>query len=145
MSLNVTFNNHSTPFYFFKCVCFILADTTIGFTALLTSVLSNHHNKPVIYDVIETNEGSGYNTLTGIFTASVEGTYVFMWHAVTDTRGIGFCLLYLYRNGARLQLTANADSRTRTDGTDNASNSAVLTLNTGDTVGIRTYDGCNYL
>ena len=51
---------------------------------------------------------------------------------------------FLYRNGVRLQITAEADSRGRADGYDAASNSAVLVLVVGDTVGIRT-GGCGHL
>ena len=112
--------------------------------AFLTLHLSNHNHKQVVYDNVETNLGSCYNTTTGLFTVPVDGTYVFIWHAVADTDGSGYCHLLLYRNGAQRQITAFADSRGSSGGTDAASNSAVLTLNTGDTVGIRTGD-CGYL
>ena len=122
------------------CTCLLFVDTTIGFTALLTSALSNHNQKHVIYDVVETNEGSGYNTSTGLFTAPVAGTYVFIWHAMTYAHATGFktCYLYLHKNYKLLYFTAFADSVGRNGGNDAASNSAVLTLNAGDTVGIRT-------
>ena len=125
-------------------MCFILADATIGFIAHLTSPLSTHHDKPVIYDAVETNEGSGYNTSTGLFTAPVAGTYVFMWHAMTLNIGSGYCVLILYRNDALLKFRAEADSRMRTGGNDAASSSAILTMNNGDTVGIKT-GTCGYL
>ena len=106
---------------------------------------TNYNSKPVVYGNVETNMGSGYNKSTGLFTAPVAGTYVFIWHVMTYKTGSGYCYLYLYRNGAQLQFTAYADVRGRTDGNDAGSNSAILNLNTGDTVGIRTYGGCGYL
>lgn len=33
----------------------------------------------VVYDVIETNEGNGYNKFTGTFTAPSDGIYAFSW------------------------------------------------------------------
>ena len=99
----------------------------------------------MIYDEVETNKGSGYDATTGIFTAPVEGTYVFIWQVVTQNSGIGYCDLDLYKNGSRHLIMSRADSRGRVGGTsDAASNSAVLTLNTGDTVGIRA-GSCDYV
>ena len=127
------------------CVYVLFADTTIGFTAKLRFRRSDHHNKPVIYDVVETNTGSGYSTTTGILTAPVDGTYVFILHAMAYNSCSGWCDLYLYRNGAQLLFTAYADSNGRTGGSDSASNSAVLTLDIVDTVGIRTGSYCGYM
>ena len=88
--------------------------------------------------------GNGYNTTTGLFTANVVGTYVFIWHAMTHNYDSGTCYLHLYISGTAIQFTAVANSQERAGGTDSASNSAVLTLDTGDTVGIRT-GSCGYL
>ena len=114
----------------------------IAFTASLASTLSDHHQKPVIYSTVQTNIGSGYSATTGVFTAPMAGTYVFVWHGVIHKSS--YCELNLYKNGNGLQFWAVADSRGVADATDSGSNSAVLTLNTGDTVGIRTVT-CGYL
>ena len=124
---------------------FILSDKTIGFSAYRTSSLTNYHQKTVIYNTAQTNKGSGYNTATGIFTAPVAGTYVFIWHAMTKHKSIGyFCQLYLCRNGVRLNFAAHADGNETTGGTDSGSNSVVLSLSIGDTVFIKTAS-CYYL
>ena len=111
----------------------------------LTSTLNNYDHKPVKYDVVQTNKGSGYSVATGVFTAPEEGAYVFIWHAfisqaISDPR----CELYIYRNGAKLQFSALADARGKTSGFDTASSSVVLYLNIGDIVGIRTEE-CHQL
>ena len=64
---------------------------------------------------------------------------------MTQHYGSGYyCQLYLYRNGAKLNFVAEANSYGRSSGYDSASNSAVLTLSIGDTVGIKT-ETCYYL
>ena len=72
------------------------------------------------------------------------GTYVFMWQAMTKHSGNNFCGLFLIRNGARLH-EAYADTNGMTNsGVDSSSNTAVLDLSKGDTVGIKT-SLCYYL
>ena len=110
----------------------------------MRSYLEDHNYRQVIYDSIKTNKGSGYSSSTGIFTAPMEGTYVFIWNAMTYHTGNYYCELYLYRNSIRQRFQANADARGRTDGHDNGSNCVLLSLNVGDRVGIRTKN-CNYL
>ena len=132
-------------FIIFNYVSYILLDKTIGFSAYFSSNLANHHHKTVIYNTVQTNKGSGYSTATGIFTAPVVGTYVFMWHAMTTKSGSSnYCELYLYRNGVRLNFAAHADGHETAGGTDSGSNSALLTLSPGDTVFIKT-GACYYL
>ena len=131
--------------FFNQCVCYTFADTPIAFTAQHTSSRS-HYSERVKYDKVETNDGSGYNASTGIFTAPVAGTYMFLWHVMTTSDNArGYCYQYLYKNGAQLQFLAVADAQGNTDRSDAASNSAVLTLNTGDTVSIRVHGSCGYL
>ena len=55
-----------------------------------------------------------------------------------------YCQLNLFRNGAGLNSMAEGNSYGRTGGSDSDSNSAVLTLSSGDTVWIRT-GSCDYL
>ena len=123
-------------FYVIHSASLFFSDKTVGFSAYRTTPLSNHHGKTVIYNATQTNKDSGYNTATGIFTAPVAGTYVFLWNAMTNRSGHNFCALYLYRNGARLNFKAS--SYMVGDIIDSSSNSAVLTLAIGDIVGIIT-------
>ncbi|XP_062576236.1 uncharacterized protein LOC134238128 [Saccostrea cucullata] len=54
----------------------------VGFSAILTKHASVSGGSAVLYDKTITNIGSGYNTTTGTFTAPVEGTYLFHFHAL---------------------------------------------------------------
>ena len=103
----------------------------------LTSTLNNYDHGQVKYNVVQTNIGSGYNKDTGIFTAPKDGAYVFIWYSFTF-KSDSACELYLYRNGAKLSFSAYADTRGKPTGFDSASNSVILSLTIGDTVGIRT-------
>ena len=123
-------------------IIYSVSEKTICFTAYLSSGLTNYSHKIVVYDLVETNKGQGYNTSSGVFTAPRAGDYFFIWNVMT--RGNGrYCYLYLYKNGVQANFVAHADTST-TLGSDSGSNSVVLSLSAGDRVWTRTF-GCDYL
>ena len=61
----------------------------VGFSAVMTVNASISDGSAVIYDTAHTNLGSGYDTTSGTFTAPVEGTYVFHFHALSHADEVG--------------------------------------------------------
>ena len=97
---------------------------------------SNHH--PIIFNHVQTNEGHGYNELSGVFTAPNPGVYFFTWTIYSG--GHGVTRFHIYVNNGVLGYTFG-----NTDGTDNYdsnSGSMVVRLNTHDSVYIRSGMDC---
>ena len=106
----------------------------VSFYAQLSHDLSSIGNfQPIVFDVVTTNNGNGYNKADGIFTAPTSGTYVFSWTAAN-----------LDRSHMQTELVVNAKvfGFTWSDAYDHddiavASNTVVINLNQSDTVWIR--------
>ena len=126
------------------CVRVFFSDKTIAFSAVLSHSFRTHNHKPVVYDDVRTNKGLSYDAASGIFTAPEEGTFVIIWHTITFNTGSGHCYLWLYKNGVKFYSMITADAQDNTRDYTSASMSAILALEVGDTLGIRT-DECNYL
>ncbi|KAL8602043.1 hypothetical protein ACOMHN_007313 [Nucella lapillus] len=61
---------------------FATANTQVGFTAWLTqTVTTSRQEQTLICDEVGINEGGGYDGGTGVFTAPVTGTYLFLAYA----------------------------------------------------------------
>ena len=115
-----------------------VSDVSVSFSAYLSSSLSNHHSQIIVYNEVETNEGSAYDQETGIFTAPANATYFFTWHGMTFGQTY-YCHMFLYKNDARMNFAAMADMSGRSGGgNDSGSNSAVLSLTMGDRLWIQT-------
>jgi hypothetical protein len=101
-------------------------------------------NKPIIFDIMISNYGSGYNPLTGIFHADISGWYSFF----VDIR-VNYvnhiCWIDIIRNGERISTTyAMSGGSTHQHNSD--SSMAYIHLNVGDRVWIhRVYSSgtCN--
>ena len=93
---------------------------------------SNHHT--LIFDVAKTNLGHGYNKYSGTFVAPSAGAYVFTWTINTNPHGAHFINLMVNNAvvGGTLTDTQAADDY------DSDSNTAVVALNQGDSVNLRT-------
>ncbi|KAK3085846.1 hypothetical protein FSP39_009558, partial [Pinctada imbricata] len=92
--------------------------------------------KVLVYDRVNSNEGNGYDSSTGKFTAPRNGPYVFTWTAITqDKYNLN---VDLYVNGKKIG-TAQADGA---PGPQNSSgsNTVVLNLKCDDVVSLRVQD-----
>ncbi|KAK3097736.1 hypothetical protein FSP39_012647 [Pinctada imbricata] len=71
---------------------------SVAFAAKLRSHLSGVPKDTVIkFDDIVTNQGKGYDNVTGTFTAPVSGTYLFGWHTLVNKGGKAH--VHLFVNG----------------------------------------------
>ncbi|CAG2204922.1 C1QL [Mytilus edulis] len=110
--------------------------------------MSNNENNPsahhtLIYDVSVTNVGSGYNHVTGIFTAPTSGVYVFIW--VTRVYN-GEHPTELMINTAVYGVTFLRAKGSSNDGS--VSGTVVANVTKGDSVFVRvhsTYPGDGYI
>ena len=114
-------------------------DEDVCFTAHFSSFLGSNVPGIINYDRVTVNKGSGYNTADGVFTASRDGTYLFIWNSVTN--GGHYCQLLLYKNGRDVGLTAYSDGLSGHD--DSGSISVVLELTVGDRVWVHN-GSCGY-
>ncbi|KAH3734001.1 uncharacterized protein LOC127850758 [Dreissena polymorpha] len=90
-------------------------------------------DQDVIFTFIELNEGSGYNSSSGIFTASIAGLYMF---------SVQYCTMYgqnawlaIVKNGTLIQVARNYGS---SGSSPCATMQVISTMAVGDTVWVRT-------
>lgn len=106
--------------------------------------MSNSEPNPSIYhalifDVIKTNVGGGYNEFSGIFSAPSNGLYVFTWTIYTGDHGqTGF---RIYVNHDEVVGTFGETDNNQND-FDSDSGSMVVALNAHDSVYIRSSMTC---
>lgn len=110
----------------------------MAFTAAVTTTSTTWNSGTLVFDAIISNVGNGYNPRTGVFTAPMNGAYVFYVS----------CIEY-ERQDLRLEIVLNNVSKVRTlayGGTDyqTGTNMVVLNLREGDNVWVKHYLGRGY-
>ncbi|KAL4232507.1 hypothetical protein ACF0H5_007199 [Mactra antiquata] len=108
----------------------LLQGKKIAFSARLKSSVILEPVKTLVFDHVLTNEGNAYSNATGIFTAPIDGTYLFFVHILGSDRSLEMRMnknkdevMYLYTHG-----------RGQGHGTD--SNMVILEMVKGDTVNV---------
>lgn len=110
----------------------------MAFTAAVTSSSTSWNSGTLIFNVVLSNIGNGYDQKTGVFTAPRAGTYVFYVAAVEYDK------LYL-----RMEIVINNVSKVRLIGYSGAAfqtgtNMVVQYLKKGDKVRVAHYAGKGY-
>lgn len=115
--------------------------TRIGFTATVSSTSSTWKSGNLVFDVVITNVGNGYNPGTGVFTAPTAGEYVFF----VNVQSFGTQSIYVdvVLNGVT-KVRTMAYSTGGNDFYDAGPNLVVLTLQKGDGVWVKRYSGQGY-
>ncbi|XP_062603373.1 uncharacterized protein LOC134265142 [Saccostrea cucullata] len=109
---------------------------SVAFTAGATTSSASWNSGTLVFDKVINNVGGGYNRHTGIFTAPVEGHYVFYVCIVNHSS------LYvdLVLNGSS-QVQAMANSFNANDQYETGTNLVILHLQQGDTVWVKHHRG----
>ena len=96
------------------------------------------------FDTVTYADGVNYDSSSGIYTASVSGTYFFTFSIVTAN--MFYCNVCLRKNGV-CELVASTDGRIFDASKYNeqtASNMGILHLNSGDQIWIETFE-CTWM
>lgn len=110
----------------------------VAFTAAVTSSSLTWNSGTLIFNVVITNAGNGYNPSTGVFTSPLSGTYVFFVTALEYSSQ--YLATDIVLNGVskvRLSCQPSASYQTGT-------NMVVLNLQEGDTVWAKHAGGKGY-
>lgn len=111
----------------------------VGFTAVKHNPLAVSEGATILFETTLTNIGSGYNPTKGVFTAPVDGMYVFSYN-VECAKTNGDTYTELVHNGARLNMQAYCHGF---GDSDNSGTMGILRLHAGDTIWIRLFDSDN--
>ncbi|KAJ8302277.1 hypothetical protein KUTeg_021264 [Tegillarca granosa] len=119
--------------YFIRNI--IISITGVAFTALKSS--SSTKDGVIRFENVLLNEGNGYNSATGEFTAPTDGVYVFSWTIITkETEAV---CADLFVDGSRKgRLLADArGGNTSNAMDDSASNTIAIRLTRGQKASIK--------
>ncbi|XP_069136249.1 putative leucine-rich repeat-containing protein DDB_G0290503 [Argopecten irradians] len=107
---------------------------TFAFHAVLTKAISKPRRFSVIqYDDVVTNIGGAYNPISGVFTCSVKGAYVFGWTALVSEEYL--CTELMIND--KIVGTAFSGGKGISDASVSGSSVIVVKLEVGDRVWIR--------
>jgi hypothetical protein len=109
---------------------------TVAFSAVMTHAVQHLGDKQTIkFDKVLLNDGSGYVPSTGVFTAPLSGTYLFIYNF--GHHGTGETWLELVKNGD-VQNGAAVEGHFGGQNLQGG-NAAIVRVNQGDTVWVETF------
>ncbi|XP_062578990.1 complement C1q-like protein 2 [Saccostrea cucullata] len=114
----------------------------VAFTAGVTSTSSSWNSGILVYNKVINNVGGGYNPSNGIFTAPVEGDYVFYVTIQSYSNNVIYIDIVL--NGSS-KVRAVAYSYSSNEYYDVGTNLVTLPLQKGDTVWVKYHSGTGYV
>ncbi|XP_053375911.1 complement C1q and tumor necrosis factor-related protein 9A-like isoform X2 [Mercenaria mercenaria] len=113
-----------------------MAKPSVAFYAHhVTDLVLDVSDEIIVFDTIITNEGSGYDTSTGIFTAPVEGLYQFTVHVCSKTGK--YSVIGLSLAGKVVAAAVNYDKDSETC----SSVGAVVRMNSGEQIWVKCTSG----
>nr|XP_011455845.2 uncharacterized protein LOC105348215 isoform X2 [Crassostrea gigas] len=104
-----------------------------AFTALLSSDTSSTN---IVFNDVIVNTHHDYDHLTGEFTCSVPGTYLFTWNAVTNGHSLRTRLVIQIKGGSHIDALDIVGEENKGDEYDSSTGVFIYSLNSGDTVRI---------
>ncbi|XP_056014500.1 complement C1q tumor necrosis factor-related protein 3-like [Ostrea edulis] len=114
----------------------------VAFTASVPSTSPSWNTGTLVFSVVITNVGNGYNPSNGIFTAPTNGNYVFFVNV--QSYGTKIICVDIVLNGSTKVRTMAFNNIGSGDSYDAGPNLVVLTLQKGDSVWVRYYAGKGY-
>ncbi|XP_061167550.1 multimerin-2-like [Saccostrea echinata] len=115
----------------------------VAFTAGVTSSSSSWNSGTLVFDKVTNNVGGGYNPNTGIFTAPLNGDYVFYVGIQSRSSDVNDIYVGIVLNGSR-KVRAMAYNYNSNDDYETGTNMVTLRLQQGDTVWVKYYAGKGY-
>ncbi|XP_061183035.1 uncharacterized protein LOC133191299 [Saccostrea echinata] len=112
--------------------------TTPAFTAVLTS---DSTSTIVPFSDVLLDTHHDFNRLTGVFTCSVSGTYLFTWTVETNGAELETQLIIQRKVGSQISGPKTFGEETKGDEYDSSTGVFIYGLSTGDTVSIRRVRG----
>ncbi|XP_028283283.1 cerebellin-3-like [Parambassis ranga] len=123
----------------------VIGGIRVAFTASMSQTTNCfgpfNRNRPIPYDVISLNHGSGYNPVLGMFTAPCSGLYSFSFTVYSKVGRPGERMYYkvqLMKNG---EMIASTWEDNREDSEDSSSQTVLLPLQQGGQVYVELLNG----
>uniref|UniRef100_A0A8W8JFU0 C1q domain-containing protein n=1 Tax=Magallana gigas TaxID=29159 RepID=A0A8W8JFU0_MAGGI len=114
--------------------------TRIGFTATVSSSSSNWNSGTLVFPVVITNLGNGYDPNDGVFTAPTAGTYVFFVNIISySTKTVSVKIIL--NGGKKIDSLAQSEN---SNAYNSGSNLVVLPLQKADRVWVSYNYGSGY-